>query len=194
MIRKAIASRRKVRCTYDGGKHAKTPFLFRPYALFFGQRAWYAIGHSEAAGAERSLKLNRLSKVERTDRPYMIPDNWTLEQSLGRAWRMMRGDRRYLVKIHFDHECHRNVADTLWHSTQRITPSVDGDGCVFECEVDGLDEILWWVLGYGPHAKVLAPSELAQQVSDAADEVRRLYSPVQRQPTSRRALAASSRA
>ena len=71
----------------------------------------------------------------------------------------MRGDRRYLVKIEFDREFGRNVADTLWHATQRITWS--RGVCVFECEVDGLDEILWWVLGYGHHARVLAPAELS---------------------------------
>ncbi len=61
---------------------------------------------------------------------------------------MIPGDRRYLVKIEFDRECGRNVADTLWHSTQRIALSRSGS-CTFECEVDGLDEIVWWVLGYG---------------------------------------------
>ena len=26
------------------------------------------------------------------------------------------------------------------------------------CEVDGLDELEFWVFGYGPHAEVLAPA------------------------------------
>jgi predicted DNA-binding transcriptional regulator YafY len=184
MIRRAIASRRKVRCRYDGGKSVRSPFLFRPYALFFGQRAWYVIGHSEAAGAERSLKLNRLRKVEPTDRPYMIPDGWTLERSLGRAWRMIRGDRRYLVRIRFDRECGRNVADTLWHATQRITWCGDGE-CLFECEVDGLDEILWWVLGYGGHATVLSPSDLMQKVAAVADDLSARYATIDRMETAK---------
>lgn len=173
-MRRAIANKRKVRCTYEGSRHGK-PFLFRPYALFFGQRAWYVIGHSVAANGERSLKLNRLGKVEPTDRPYMIPDDWTLEKSLGYAWRMIRGDRRYLVKIHFDLECARNVTDTLWHKTQRITPADDGDGCLFECEVDGLEEIPWWVLGYGPHARVMTPAELVERVVQSVEKMCRLY-------------------
>jgi len=174
-LRRAIVSKRKVRCAYDGLKHGKSTFLFWPYGLFFLQRAWYAIGHSElVAGAERSLKLNRLGKVEPTDRPYGIPDGWTLERCMGKAWRMMRGSRRFLVMIEFDRECGRNVADTLWHSTQRITLS-RGGACIFECEVDGLDEILWWVLGYGPHAKVISPPELVERVVRAAEQMREQY-------------------
>jgi predicted DNA-binding transcriptional regulator YafY len=175
-MRGAIAACRKVRCAYHGGKHDRPPFLFRPYKLFFCQRAWYVIGHSEAADGERSLKLNRLSKVERTDRPYAIPDGWTLERTFGKAWRMMRGDRRYLVKIEFDREVGRNVADTLWHATQRITWS--RGVCIFECEVDGLDEIVWWVLGYGHHARVLAPAELVDRVVSSAELVRGKYGPL----------------
>lgn len=188
-IRRAIADRRKVRCVYDGGKGTADDgnsvdgrggrgprgwgdqaFLFRPYALFFGQRAWYAIGHSERAGAERSLKLNRLRSADPTDRPYGIPDGWTVERSLGRAWRMIRGGQRHQVEVRFDVECGRNVADTLWHPTQTVTWEPGGAGDAgggalrFRCEVDGLDEIVWWVLGYGPHAEVVAPQELRERV------------------------------
>lgn len=173
-LRRAIASKRKVRCAYYGLKHGKSTFLFWPYGLFFLQRAWYAIGHSEAADAERSLKLNRLSKVEPTDRAYGIPDGWTLERCIGKAWRMMRGSRRFVVRIEFDRECGRNVADTLWHATQRITSSRNGS-CIFECEVDGLDEILWWVLGYGAHARVISPPELIERVVRTAEEMREQY-------------------
>jgi predicted DNA-binding transcriptional regulator YafY len=166
-IRRAIAQRRKLRCSYEGGKHFRTPFfLFRPYALFFSQRAWYVIGHSEAAGAEWSLKLNRFRELVQTDRPFMIPDGWSLEQSLGCAWRMIRGGRRYVV-IRFDKEVGRNVSDTLWHTTQTVATSRNGS-CRFECEVDGLDEIAWWVLGYGPHAMVVQPTELREQVGGLA--------------------------
>ncbi len=173
MLRRAIASKRKVRCAYEGVKHGKAAFLFWPYALFFCQRAWYVIGHSESADAERSLKLNRLSKVEPTERPFAIPDGWTLEKSFGKAWRMMRGGRLFQVKIQFDGEFGRNVADTLWHATQRITWA--GGVCLFECEVDGLDEIIWWVLGYGHHARVLAPPELVERVAKSAELVGKQY-------------------
>ena len=190
-LRRAIAQRRKVRCSYDGGKNARTPFLFRPYALFFGQRAWYVVGHSEAAGAERSLKLNRLKEVTPTDRPFMIPDGWSLEQSLGCAWRMMRGGRRHHVVIRFDKEVGRNVSDTLWHPTQKVSADSDGS-CRFECEVDGLDEIVWWVLGYGPHATVVEPAELSEMAQTLSFETCALYAGVERNSGRRRIRAAAS--
>jgi len=181
LLRKAIAQRRKVRCIYDGGKHAKAPFLFRPYELFFCQRAWYVIGHSELSDGERSLKLDRLAKVEPTDRPYAIPDRWTLEKSFGYAWRMIRGGRRYRVQIRFDREVARNVADTLWHPTQSIQ-WLPGGECLFECEVDGLDEIMWWVLGYGAHAQVLEPVAFIERLRYMVEKMALVYQSDGRRP------------
>jgi predicted DNA-binding transcriptional regulator YafY len=76
---------------------------------------------------------------------------------------MIRGARRYQVAIRFDREFGQSVADTLWHSTQRL--EWKGDRALhFQCEVDGLEEIIWWVLAYGPHAEVLEPPELRSRV------------------------------
>lgn len=191
-FRRAIASTRKVRCRYDGG-HADGagPFLFRPYSLFFNQRAWYVIGHSELRDAERSFKLNRFGKAEATQYPYMIPGGWTLEKFLGKAWRMMRG-RRYAVAVRFDREAGRNMADTLWHATQTIEWEPDGS-CLFRCEVDGLDEIVWWVLGYGPHAKVIAPVELRDKVCELAEGTCGLYDGEPKRPGSKSKYPANRR-
>lgn len=184
ILNRAIAQKRKVRCIYEGGSDAESgeEFFFRPYALFFGQRAWYVVGYSERRRDERCLKLNRLKQCGPTDRPYMIPDGWDLETHLGKAWRMIRGDTRYRVVIHFDNTFARTMAETLWHPTQKIIWRADGS-CLFECEVDGLSEIVWWVLGYGPHAQVLEPPALRDQVKELAQAMCARYgnrSPSQR--------------
>jgi len=41
-----------------------------------------------------------------------------------------------------------NVAEVLWHQTQRVEWNDDGS-IEFHATVDGLGEITWWLLGYG---------------------------------------------
>lgn len=163
-----------MRCVYAAGRSAGKAFVFRPYTLYFGQRAWYTIGWHETRNEERSLKLNRFRTIEQTDRPYMIPDGWTIERCFGKAWRMMKGDIVYDVEIRFARECAMNVADTLWHPTQTVEMRDDGS-CVFRCEVAGLDEIVWWVIGYGPYAEVAGPPELRQRIHRMVAELTSLY-------------------
>ncbi len=172
-VRAAIATRRALRCRYESVRaglepdsDTDEPFLFKPYCLFFGQRAWYAVGHHEGRGELRTLKLSRFSRCELTDRPYLIPDDFSLRRYLGKAWRMIGGDGTvHRVELQFDRQVAETVADTHWHETQQIDWLADGH-IRFRCEVAGLDEIVWWILSYGPHCRVIRPRKLVSRVED----------------------------
>ena len=168
-VRKAIAERRALLCTYEapGSSHPDGPaddeeFDFRPYSLWYCQRAFYAVGLHGGRGEIRRLKLNRFTSVTATDRPYAIPDDFDPRQDLGLAWRMIRGNR-HRIAVRFEPEFSDNASETRWHSTQE--ESWDDAGRVtLTFTVDGLEEIVWWVLGYGPGAMVLEPPELIERV------------------------------
>ena len=106
---------------------------------------------------------------------YAIPDDFTVESYLGNAWRMIRGKKRYEVELRFDAAFAETIADTHWHSTQQIDWHEDGS-ITFRCTVDGLDEIVWWILSMGPHCVVAKPKELAGRVKELATKIVEKYS------------------
>jgi proteasome accessory factor B len=179
-VRAAIAARRVLRCRYEAkdSSHPGTEeevFDLRPYALWYCQRAWYVVGHHGGRDDVRQLRLNRFDYVEVTDRPYAIPDDFRLEAYLGNAWRMIRGGAEYRVVVHFDKGFAETASETRWHPSQ-AEEGWDADGGVtLSFRVAGLEEIVWWVLGYGPAAKVLEPPELAARVRDLAHATARRY-------------------
>lgn len=179
-VQGALARRRTLRCEYesirastsqganhDGAAGKGGEFLFEPYALFFGTRAWYVIGMHRSRGEVRCLKLNRFTRVTETEAAYEIPRSFSLEKHLGNAWRMIRGKERYKVELTFDPHFAETLADTQWHKTQQVEWQDDGS-IRFRCTVDGLDEIVWWIMGMGPHCVVHKPPELARLVRDLA--------------------------
>ncbi len=172
-FRVAIAQRRIVLCSYESAKpgrnrSADETFEFRPYALWFCQRAWYCVGHHGGRDAVRRLKLNRFTSVHITDRPFAIPDDFDLHQDLGLAWRMIRGEQRYRVAVRFEPGFADAASETRWHPTQQEEWDLAAGTVTLHFTVDGLDEIVWWILGYGPAAIVLEPPELADKVRDLA--------------------------
>ncbi len=178
-LKEAIRNRRAVRCRYESRNPSSDRdnlFEFRPYALTFEQRSWYVVGYHGGRDEVRCLKLNRFAAIELTDKPYAIPEDFSIETFRGKAWRMIRGDRVYSVAIHFDAEVAETVSDTHWHPTQEIEDHEDGS-ITFTCEVEGLDEIVWWVLGYGPHARVIQPPELVERVAELARATAARYFP-----------------
>lgn len=174
-VRQALAVRRTLRCKYESlssnGDAAKTAeFVFRPYTLFFSQRAWYVVGHHSRRKDLRCLKLNRFSQCMATEDGYEIPKGFSLKKHLGHAWRMIRGDKTYALELIFDKEFAETIGDTRWHATQEIEDQDDGT-MLFRCKVDGLKEIVWWVLSMGPHCTVSKLRELIEQVKKLVSEM-----------------------
>lgn len=176
-VRHAIAAGRALRCEYESVSNPEDNdkiFLFKPYALFFNQRAWYTVGYHDLYDSIRCMKLNRFTRIEATDYTYKVPADFSLQKYLGNSWRMIRGDKRYEVELAFDARFAETIADTHWHATQEVIWNDDGS-ILFRCAVDGLDEIVWWILGMGPHCTVLKPAELARRVAQLAEQTAANY-------------------
>ena len=175
-MQSALAHRHCLRCRYESGEKRYTgAFVFKPYTLLFERRAWYVIGLHGGHDEVRCLKLSRFVEVqEKPDLLYEVPREFSLKKHLGNAWRMIRGKKTYKVHLRFDAQFAENIADTHWHETQE-TQFADDGSLDFMCKVDGLDEILWWVLSMGPHCQVIEPKELADKVRALAAETAALY-------------------
>ncbi len=188
----SIAQRRSLICCYEASQSetdvlknasgnaapnttpAPAAFTFYPYALYFGQRGWYVIGKRLDRDALRTLKLSRFVRIANLDTPYAIPDDFSLKTYFGNAWRMMRGNPRHAIKLHFSAKVADTVSETQWHATQRITEHNDGS-ITADFDIDGLDEIVWWILGYGPNCTVEAPNELREKIARLAQETAQQY-------------------
>jgi predicted DNA-binding transcriptional regulator YafY len=182
-MRRAIAERRALECRYESVEAANRGedtsdeiFVFHPYRLFFAKRAWYAVGYHGGRDAVRKLKLSRFIQASATDKPYQIPEDFDLDAHLGHAWRMIRGEERYDIELWFAPEFAETIEDTRWHSTQHIEPHDDGS-ITFRCRVDGLDEIVWWVLSMGPYCVVKHPAALVERVHELARRTAERYEP-----------------
>lgn len=167
-IRQAITDKRALQCKYESpsqnGKGDARTFRFDPYGLYFGQRAWYAVGRHHGHSQVRTLKLARLVQCQSLDKPYFIPDDFSLKKYFGKAWRMMPSGKLYNIQLHFDAKMAETVADTHWHDSQDETWNEDGS-IEMRFRVDGLEEIVWWILSYGPHCRVVEPAKLRDRVN-----------------------------
>ena len=67
------------------------------------------------------------------------------------------------MEIEFTKEAAALVTETHWHKTQEVKRLPNGRA-VLSFTVDGLDEILWWVLGWSGRAKVIRPERLREMV------------------------------
>jgi proteasome accessory factor B len=175
MLQSALVNQAKVQLEYDSyfeGSVIKG--VLHPYRLTYIHRGWYLIAFSEANSDVRTYKVERMLSVRVLRASYMIDPGFNLDDYFGNAWLMIRGDKSFHAKIRFLKKVAANVDEIAWHKTQRTTYQEDGS-LIFEVDVDGIEEISWWILGYGDQAQVLQPRELRELLAERVKRMRAYY-------------------
>jgi proteasome accessory factor B len=175
-ILQALGDHQAIHIDYDSfsdGERIAT--RLSPYQLLFHNHSWYVIGRSSLHAEVRTFNVARIREYREVNVRYEIPRNFSLERYLGNAWRLIRSVGPDVdVHIRFQPLVARNVAEVLWHRTQQAT--LNGDGTLdFRVKVSGIEEISWWILGYGDQAEVIAPSELRQLLVARIQSMARVY-------------------
>lgn len=175
-LQSAIKNCRKVTIAYDSF-HADEGLLetvLSPYQLHFARRAWYVIGHSSCHEEVRTFKIGRIKRMEVLRQRYVLDEPFSIDDYLGAAWSIMPEGKIYRVKLRFSTMVARNVAEVLWHPRQKLSWENAGT-LLYEVAVDGLNEIAWWVMGYGDQVEVLTPMQLRRRLADVAGNIVSMY-------------------
>lgn len=170
-FQRAIIDKKKVKLTYHSlFERDDVRVELCPYHLIYNQRAWYILGFSDVHKSVRTFKLNRIKESELIDKCFLSGDDFDLNEYFGKAWRMIPEGRIYNVRLRFLPKVAVNVSEVQWHSTQKASFQDDGS-VIIEFRVDGLGEIIWWIMGYGDQVQVLAPRKLRKQVVRKAKQM-----------------------
>ena len=153
---------------YTIGRDAQETRKVDPYHLLYRGGQFYLIGHAHERGDIRVFRVSRIrgkvgyaSKAEHDfarpeefdPRVYADRTDWQLGDPAGtaRIWLSERID--WLALRHFG-------------DAGRVTPAEEGDGVVFETDYSDSRQIVSWVLGLGPRARIIDPPELVAEVEE----------------------------
>ncbi len=177
VLQRAIDQGRTCRIVYQSpvetdGLHA----LLNPYLLHHVNRAWYVLGYTDVHDEVRMLKLVRFIEVEPTDEPFDKPENFRIEDKLGAAWRLIPEGKEHKIVLLFSKKVATNVSEVLWHKSQQHKILDDGR-CEMTFTIDGINEIAWWLCGYGDQVLVVKPPELRDRVEAVLRSALKQYEP-----------------
>lgn len=145
-----------------------------PYRLCLVKQAWYLIARPDGEDAPRTYRVARFKSLRMTDANAQVPDEFDLKGYFRNAWAVYRGEQSYDVEILFAKETAGTVTEGVWHHTQKVRKNKDGS-VTLTFKVDGLNEIVRWVLGWGSRAKVIRPEELKTLVANQFRQALSMY-------------------
>ena len=159
-IQWALTQGRKLTGTYQSPYQEQPKRLaLHPYRLCLAGQAWYLVARPEHSDHPRTYRVTRFQTIRPLDDAAKVPADFDLKAYFGNAWGVYRGAQSHDVVVHFSREAADLVTETVWHFTQKV--SRQGDGSVtLSFRVDGLNEIVHWILGWSGRATVIQPPEL----------------------------------
>ena len=138
--------------------------VLRPYHLACVKDMWYAIGFDELRQAVRTFALPRMRATQLQDKSFERPLDFSLvdhlEHSLG-VFSVQEAPQT--VRIRFSGWAAQFVRERRWHSSQRLR-ELEAGALEWEASLSSMMEVERWVMGFGAHARVLAPTSLVERI------------------------------
>ena len=153
-------------------RRAKT-YVIEPHRLAYAQGGIYLIAFVPEYGQLRTFAVERIETFAVSDEhfePRPLPRH-SFEHSLG-----AHTGPPVAVAIEFDPRVADYVKGREWHKTQAFEDRPDG-GVRMTMNVSDDRPLRSWILSFGPLARVLAPSQLAQEIFEEIQEARERYMP-----------------
>ena len=160
-VQRALLHRKQLFGKYQSPyQEGPVTLQLHPYRLCFLKQAWYLIARNEGEDQPFTYRIPRFEPGVRVlEAAAESPADFDLRAYFGNAWSVYRGDQSYDVEILFSREAAVTVVETVWHHTQKVRRHRDGTATL-TFRVDGLNEIVRWVLGWAGRATVVKPPEL----------------------------------
>lgn len=175
IVTTATLERRQLQFTYRARTSgAVSERLVSPQRLTHYQDNWYLEAFEPAVPGLRtfSIDLIRLPYIH-NHRAEDLPTA-ELDAQLNRVYGKVTGPVAGIARIWFSTHATRWIQDEEWHPDQQQFPNPDGS-MVLELPYAKPDELLGHVLSRGPHARVLGPPELVEQMKALLRETVRGY-------------------
>lgn len=175
IVRRAILARQTIRFRYTtryGASEANSPSGSRqphsreadPYALANVNGVWHVSGFCHLRHAIRNFRLDRMDNVTVLDMTFLRPTAFQVQR------RNLFEPGSFDVRVHFAPDVTRWVreAPSFYAVSEEEAP--DG-GLLVTLHIRHEDEILYWLLGWGRHVRVLAPEALRQRMAAEVESV-----------------------
>ena len=141
------------------------PYFIEPSGIGY---ACHAIGWDDQRERVITLKIERITEAQVTERYFQVPAAFDPQHVLANAWGVIwRDEGAITVQLQFCAAVARRVRESTWHHSQQIDDLPDGS-CLFTVQVGSTLEMKPWIRQWGRDVVVLEPPALRAELAAEA--------------------------
>ncbi len=169
---RAIRERRVCEVTYKNARGEVKTYRFDPYAFIARDPHLYLVGanhNSRKAGHDpvKDLRLDQILELKLTTELFKKPD-FDVRAYAQSRFRTFSGEGSpERIRVRFSPEKAGYIRRTRRHPSQLVEDLPDGS-VVWQVKVPISEDLVHFIVGYGPHARVLEPDVLRARVLEWA--------------------------
>lgn len=170
-LAQATARCEQLRLVYrKPGQQKAEPRVVDPYHLANVNGEWFLFGYDHLRKAIRTFAPARILKVEKTGKRFARDSKFSLAKELRNSFGVHSGSGEHKVVIWFNENVADYIREKKWHPSQKLRVLPSGS-LELQMTLSSLVEVERWVLAWGGNAQVTAPSELVENVRNAAERI-----------------------
>ncbi|MCC7178209.1 MAG: transcriptional regulator [Acidobacteria bacterium] len=159
---------------FSASSNREKDYVVHPYHVAYFDGGLYLTAWVPEYRQVRHFAAERIRTFKPTPKTFETPatiDGSPFAASLG-----VNDGRPERVEIEFAPRVARYIREREWHASQQLRDQPDGSVRLVlkVCRDWALRS---WILGFGPHARVIGPSALAEEILEHLEEARDAYAP-----------------
>jgi predicted DNA-binding transcriptional regulator YafY len=171
----AVLEHRQVKMQYYSASSRETKeYLVDPYRLAYAQGGMYLLAQVPKYRQLRTFAVERIKSLSVTSQTFDAPEGVQADpfpNSLG-----VNTGEPERIEIEFLPDAAVHIRERSWHPSQKIREKTDGS-IRLTLNVCNDWALRSWILSFGPLARVVAPSALAEAILEQLEEARDGYAP-----------------
>lgn len=171
----AVLEQRQVKMQYYSASSRQTKeYLVEPYRLAYAQGGMYLLAQVPKYRQLRTFAVERIKSLSVTSQTFTAPDGAQAEPFSNSLGVNMGEPER--VEIEFAPEAAMHIRERTWHASQQIREKTNGS-LRLTLNVCNDWALRSWILSFGPLARVVSPSALAEAILEQLEDARDGYAP-----------------
>ncbi|MGE0040665.1 MAG: helix-turn-helix transcriptional regulator [Vicinamibacterales bacterium] len=160
---------------YSASSDREKDYEVHPYTVAFADGGYYLTAYVPEYQQLRMFAAERIRKCLVTKDRFerlagLTPD------SLAHSLSVNQGGRPERIQVEFSRRVAPYVRERAWHMSQEVK-ELDGGGVRVTLKVCRDWALTSWILGFGPHARVVSPAALAAEIYEQLESARDGYAP-----------------
>lgn len=170
-IKKCVEKHQKIKMTYVGLDNIEKTRTVHPYKLYIYNSAWYMIAWDELSNDIKYFKINRMKSFEILNDTFKVLYTYKESNLLDKHGMKQNGDW-HKIKLQITGYFAVLTKDLQIGKNQSITP-IDNNTIHLTCEMQNIDRIIKYTLGFGSSCKVIEPIWLKEKIKDECTKMLR---------------------